>query len=233
MARKKKEECKAPPAWLTSFGDLMSLLLTFFILLYSMSTISLEKFYQAMKGIIEAFGGHYVVYEERVISGKNIPVQMPNMYPKMRTRRALEEKLSQIRENLRKLGIKSEVVKYGSVIKLRINTDKLFPPGSDRPYPQAIPIIMDLCKKLKELDLPITIEGYTDNIPIKSSRFPSNWELSAARAVSVLRLFLQCGYDPKKLSAAGFGPYHPIAPNNTPEGRAKNRRIEIAIKLPL
>ncbi len=233
MARKKKEECKAPPAWLTSFGDLMSLLLTFFILLYSMSTISLEKFYQAMKGIIEAFGGHYVVYEERVISGKNIPVQMPNMYPKMRTRRALEEKLSQIRENLRKLGIKSEVVKYGSVIKLRINTDKLFPPGSDRPYPQAIPIIMDLCKKLKELDLPITIEGYTDNTPIKSSRFPSNWELSAARAVSVLRLFLQCGYDPKKLSAAGFGPYHPIAPNNTPEGRAKNRRIEIAIKLPL
>lgn len=233
MARKKKEECKAPPAWLTSFGDLMSLLLTFFILLYSMSTISLEKFYQAMKGIIEAFGGHYVVYEERVISGKNIPVQMPNMYPKMRTRRALEEKLSQIRENLRKLGVKSEVVKYGSVIKLRINTDKLFPPGSDRPYPQAIPIIMDLCKKLKELDLPITIEGYTDNTPIKSSRFPSNWELSAARAVSVLRLFLQCGYDPKKLSAAGFGPYHPIAPNNTPEGRAKNRRIEVAIKLPL
>jgi chemotaxis protein MotB len=67
MARKKKEECKAPPAWLTSFGDLMSLLLTFFILLYSMSTISLEKFYQAIKGIIKAFGGHYVIYEERVI----------------------------------------------------------------------------------------------------------------------------------------------------------------------
>ncbi len=233
MARRKKEECKAPPAWLTSFGDLMSLLLTFFILLYSMSTISLEKFYQAMKGIIEAFGGHYVIYEERVINGKNIPVQMPNMYPKMRTRKALEEKLSEVRESLRRLGIRSQVVKYGSVVKLRINTDKLFPPGSDRLYPKAIPIIMDLCKKLKELDLPITIEGYTDSTPIRNSRFPSNWELSAARAVSVLRLFLQCGYDPKKLSAAGFGPYHPIAPNNTPEGRAKNRRIEIAIKLPL
>ena len=233
MARKKKEECKAPPAWLTSFGDLMSLLLTFFILLYSMSTISLEKFYQAIKGIIEAFGGHYVIYEERVIRGKNIPVQMPNMYPKMRNRRAIEEKLHEIRETLRKLGIDSEIAKFGTSIRLRINTDKLFPPGSDKPYPQAIPIIMEMCKKLKELDLPITIEGHTDNSPIKSKRFPSNWELSAARATSILRLFIQCGYDPKKLSAAGCGSYRPIAPNTTPEGKAKNRRVEIVIHLPM
>lgn len=233
MARKKKEECKAPPAWLTSFGDLMSLLLTFFILLYSMSTISLEKFYQAIKGIIQAFGGHYVVYEERVIRGKNVPVQMPNMYPKMRSRKAIEEKLHEIRETLSKLGIKSEVAKFGTSIRLRINTDKLFPPGSDRPYSQTIPVIMEICRKLKELNLPITIEGHTDNTPIKSNRFPSNWELSAARATSVLRLFLQCGYDPKKLSAAGCGPYRPIAPNTTPEGKAKNRRIEIVIHLPM
>ncbi len=233
MARRKKEECKAPPAWLTSFGDLMSLLLTFFILLYSMSTISLEKFQQAIKGIIEAFGGHYVIYEEKVIQGKNVPVEMPNMYPKMKTRKKIEEKLHEIRETLNRLGIKSEVAKFGTSIRLRINTDKLFPPGSDKPYPQAIPIIMELCRKLKELDLPITIEGHTDNTPIRSSRFPSNWELSAARATSILRLFIQCGYDPKKLSAAGCGPYRPIAPNTTPEGRAKNRRIELVIHLPM
>jgi chemotaxis protein MotB len=233
MARKKKEECKAPPAWLTSFGDLMSLLLTFFILLYSMSTISLEKFYQAIKGIIEAFGGHYVVYEERVIKGKNVPVEMPNMYPKMKSRKEIEEKLSEIRKSLEQMGIKAEVAKFGQTIRLRINTDRLFPPGSDKPYPQAIPLIMELCKKLKELELPITIEGHTDNTPIRSKRFPSNWELSAARATAVLRLFLQCGYDPKKLSAAGCGQYHPVAPNDTPEGRAKNRRIEIVIHLPM
>jgi chemotaxis protein MotB len=233
MARKKKEECKAPPAWLTSFGDLMSLLLTFFILLYSMSTISLEKFYQAIKGIIEAFGGHYVIYEQRVINGKNVPVQMPNMYPKMRTRERIEKKLHEIRQMLQRLGIKSEVAKFGTSIRLRINTDKLFPPGEDRPYPQAIPIIMEICRKLKELDLPLTIEGFTDNTPIHNKRFPSNWELSAARATAILRLFIQCGYDPKKLSAAGCGPYHPIAPNTTPEGRAKNRRIEIVIHLPM
>ncbi|MEO2083823.1 MAG: flagellar motor protein MotB [Desulfurobacteriaceae bacterium] len=233
MARKKKEECKAPPAWLTSFGDLMSLLLTFFILLYSMSTISLEKFYQAIKGIIEAFGGHYVVYEERVVRGKRIPVEFPNMYPKMRNREAIEKKLQEIRDMLRQMGVDSEIAKYGQTIRLRINTDKLFPPGSDRPYKEAIPLIMELCRKLKELDLPLTIEGHTDNRPIKSKRFPSNWELSAARATAVLRMFIQCGYNPKKLSAEGCGQYHPIAPNTTPEGRAKNRRIELIIKLPM
>ncbi|WP_163327658.1 flagellar motor protein MotB [Desulfurobacterium thermolithotrophum] len=232
MARKKKEECKAPPAWLTSFGDLMSLLLTFFILLYSMSTISLEKFYQAIKGIIQAFGGHYVIHEERVIQGKRIPLDFPDMYPKMKTRRAIEQKLQEIHQMLKKMGVKSEIAKYGTSIRLRINTDKLFPPGSDKPYKETIPLIMEMCKKLKELELPITIEGHTDNIPIHSKIFPSNWELSAARAVSVLRLFIQCGYDPRKLSAAGCGPYRPIAPNTTPEGRAKNRRIEIVIHLP-
>jgi chemotaxis protein MotB len=233
MARKKKEECKAPPAWLTSFGDLMSLLLTFFILLYSMSTISLEKFYQAIKGIIEAFGGHYVIYEERVIQGKRVPVQFPGMYPKMRSRKEIESKLSEIRQMLQKFGIQSEVSKYGTSIRLRVNTDKIFPPGEDKPYPEAIPLIMEMCRKLKELDLPLTIEGHTDNVPIRSKRFPSNWELSAARATTILRLFIQCGYDPKKLSAAGCGPYRPIAPNNTPEGRAKNRRVEIVIHLPM
>ncbi|SMP08133.1 chemotaxis protein MotB [Desulfurobacterium pacificum] len=233
MARKKKEECKAPPAWLTSFGDLMSLLLTFFILLYSMSTISLEKFYQALKGIIQAFGGHYVIYENRVVSGKNVPIEFPNMYPKIPSRRQIESKLQEIRSMLQKAGIKTEIAKFGTSIRLRINTDKIFPPGSDRPYPQAIPLIMELCKKLKELDLPITIEGHTDSTPIHTKRFPSNWELSAARATTVLRLFMQCGYDPNKLSAAGCGQYRPIAPNTTPEGRAKNRRIEIVIHLPM
>ncbi len=233
MARRKKEECKAPPAWLTSFGDLMSLLLTFFILLYSMSTISLEKFYQAIKGIIEAFGGHYIIQEERVIRGKNIPIEFPEMYPKLRKRKQLEEKLHEINKMLEKMGIKSEVSKFGTSIRLRFNTDKIFPVGSDKPYKEAIPLIMEMCRKLRELDLPMTIEGHTDNTPVRSGRFPSNWELSAARATAVLRMFIQCGYDPKKLSAAGCGPYRPIAPNTTPEGRAKNRRIELIIHLPM
>ncbi|MEO2068344.1 MAG: flagellar motor protein MotB [Desulfurobacteriaceae bacterium] len=232
MARRKKEECKTPPAWLTSFGDLMSLLLTFFILLYSMSTISLEKFYQAIRGIIEAFGGHYVISEEKVIKGKRIPIQFPDMYPKLRSRKEIEQKLLEIKRMLKRFGINAEIAKFGSSIRLRINTDKLFPPGSDKPYKEAIPLIMEVCRKLKELELPITIEGHTDSIPIRTKRFPSNWELSAARATATLRLFIQCGYNPKKLSAAGCGPYRPIASNKTPQGRAKNRRIELVIHLP-
>jgi len=233
MARKKKEECKAPPAWLTSFGDLMSLLLTFFILLYSMSTISLERFYQAVRGIIEAFGGHYVIYRERVIRGRNIPIEFPKTYPKIPSRAKIEKKVKEIKSILESKGIKAEISKFGSTIRLRINTDRIFPPGSDKPYPEAIPLIMSLCKKLMELNLPITIEGHTDNRPIHTKRFPSNWELSASRAIVILRLFMQCGYDPSKLSASGCGEYRPIAPNDTPEGRARNRRIEFVIHLPI
>jgi len=233
MARKKKEECKGAPAWLTSFGDLMSLLLTFFILLYSMSTISLEKFYQALKGIIEAFGGHYIIYEEKMIKGRRINIEFPNMFPKPRLHTKIEKRLSEIRRMLDRMGVRSEVKAYGTFIRLRINTDKLFPEGSDKLYPEAIPIVMELCRKLKEFDLPITIEGHTDNIPTRSERFPSNWELSAARATNVLRMFISCGYNPRRLSAEGCGEYRPIAPNTTEEGRRRNRRIEVVIKLPL
>jgi chemotaxis protein MotB len=231
MARKKKEECKGAPAWLTSFGDLMSLLLTFFILLYSMSTISLEKFYQALKGIIEAFGGHYIIYEEKTIKGRRINIEFPEMFPKPPSHKGIQKKLSEIRQMLERAGVPSEVKSFGAIVRLRINTDKLFPVGDDKPYREAIPLIMELCRKLKEFDFPITIEGHTDTVPTNSRRFPSNWELSAARATNVLRMFIQCGYNPGHLSAEGCGEFRPIAPNTTEEGRRRNRRIEVVIKL--
>ncbi|WP_457569226.1 OmpA/MotB family protein [Desulfurobacterium sp.] len=230
--RKKKQECKSFPAWLTSFGDLMSLLLTFFILLYSMSTISLEKFNQVIKGLTSAFGGEVIFQEGGIPGGRKAGVNFPKMYPKMRTREEVEKQIAEIHKLLQKNGMKASVAKYGTEIKIRINTSKLFPPGSAEPYKSAIPIIKEMCEKLKAVELPLRIEGYTDNVPIRTKLYPSNWELSAARAAAVLRLFIKCGYDPKLLSAAGYGPTHPIAPNNTPQGREKNRRIEIAVELP-
>ena len=230
--RKKKQECKSFPAWLTSFGDLMSLLLTFFILLYSMSTISLEKFEQVIKGLSSAFGGEVIFQEGGIPEGTNLNIQMPKTYPKMRSRREIEEQIAKIHKMLQQKGLKAEVAKYATEIKIRINTNKLFPPGSATPYKSALPAIKEMCDKLKVISVPIRIEGYTDSIPIRTKEFPSNWELSAARAVAVLRIFEKEGYDPKLMSAAGFGPTHPIAPNTTPEGREKNRRIEIAVELP-
>ncbi|WP_200762114.1 OmpA/MotB family protein [Nitrosophilus alvini] len=231
MARKKKEECKSIPGWLVSFGDLMSLLLTFFILLYSMSTISLEKFYQSIRGITEAFGGRTLTHEENIIKGKKIELNLPKMYPKIKKKKAIQKKLNEIKEMLERAGLKAEVVSHGSSIRLRLFSDRIFPPGSDMPYKDVIPYIMTFCEKMKETSLPVIIEGHTDNIPIHTKRFKNNWELSAARAVQILRLFIKCGYNPNALAAKGRAEYDPIAPNDTKEGRAKNRRIEFIVNL--
>lgn len=229
MARKKKEECKKIPGWLISFGDLMSLLLTFFILLFSMGTISLEKFQMVIKGITESLGGRKVFLEQKLLNQSNVPVEFPEMYPKVKRKKKLTKELYEIKEKLEKAGIQADVIQHGSLIRFRLNTDKFFPSGEATPYPDMIPYIMELCKKMKEAGFTVIIEGHTDSTPIRRGKYKSNLELSAARAITVLKMFLQCEYPPKYLAARGYGPYRPIAPNDTPENRAKNRRIEFLI----
>ncbi len=227
MARKKKQECKGIPKWLISFGDLMSLLLTFFILLFSMGTISLERFHMAIKGITESLGGRKVIYEEKVLNAPKGVVEFPNMYPKLEKKKRLKTELESLKETLKASGIQASVEEHGSLIRFRLNADKMFPIGKAEPFPSVVPLLEEICKRLKPLELPLTIEGHTDNLPIRGGK--TNLELSAERATNVLRLFLKCGYKENLISARGYGEYRPIAPNDTPEGRAKNRRIEFVI----
>ncbi|NPA16139.1 OmpA/MotB family protein [Persephonella sp.] len=229
MPRKKKEECKKIPGWLISFGDLMSLLLTFFILLFSMGTISLEKFHMVIKGVTESLGGRKIYLEQKLLNQSNVPLEFPDMYPKIKRKKMLTKALLQVEQELEKDGVEADVIQHGSIIRFRLNTDKFFPPGSATPYPEFIPVIFQLCKKMKQADFTVIIEGHTDNTPVRGGKYKSNLELSAARALTVLKMFLQCGYPEKYLAARGYGPYRPIAPNDTPEGRAKNRRIEFVI----
>jgi len=233
MAFKKKEECPKPPAWLTSFGDLMSLLLTFFILLYSMSTISLEKFYQVLKGLVSAFGGWSVVFEEGTLpEGRRINVPMENFYPKVEKYKELKKTLEEIKKELSKGGVWSDYAITGECLRVRVNTDRFFPSGSAELYPEAKDLVLNMCLKLKAYSLPIEIEGHTDNMPISTHLYPSNWELSIARATAVLKIFEEtCGYPKEKLSAAGYGDTKPIADNSTSQGRTMNRRVEFCIKL--
>ncbi|RUM28393.1 MAG: flagellar motor protein MotB [Aquifex sp.] len=233
MAYKKKEECPKPPAWLTSFGDLMSLLLTFFILLYSMSVISLEKFYQVLKGIISAFGAQSVVFEEGTMpEGRRIKIPMENFHFRKVKYKELKKIAQEIKAEMSKRGIWSDYAVTGECLRIRVNTDKFFPPGEDVLLKEARGLILNLCYKLKPYSLPINIEGHTDNRPIHTPKFPSNWELSIARAISVLQVFeKECGYPSDKLSIFGYADTRPIASNDTPEGRRKNRRVEFCIKL--
>ncbi|WP_456402273.1 OmpA/MotB family protein [Persephonella sp.] len=227
MPRKKKKECKGIPGWLVSFGDLMSLLLTFFILLFSMGTISLEKFHMVIKGITESLGGRKIIHEEKILNTSNLEVEFPEMYLQLKKKRnKLHKDLNHLEQMLEKAGIDAEVEKHGTQVRFRLLTDRMFPPGSSTPYREVVPLILEVCKRLKETEFPVTIEGHTDNTPMVGK---SNLELSAERALSVLKIFESCGYPDNLLSARGYGEYRPIAPNDTPENRSKNRRIEFVI----
>lgn len=114
-------------------------------------------------------------------------------------------------------------------IEVDIKDSILFPSGSARFHDDALPILEELARILQEFSNPLRIEGYTDNVPINTIVYPSNWELSAARAASVIRLFAGTGISPQRMVAQGYGEYRPVADNNTSEGRAKNRRVVIVV----
>jgi chemotaxis protein MotB len=121
------------------------------------------------------------------------------------------------------------VRRKATLIEVEIRTDILFPSGSATLSPGALPIIERLAQVLKPFDNPIRVEGHTDNRPIKTVAFPSNWELSAARAASVVRMFASAGIDPVRLSVIGLGEFQPAQSNATPDGRNANRRVVIVI----
>ena len=114
-------------------------------------------------------------------------------------------------------------------IEVEINTSILFTSGSAQLSGQAQPVLRELAGKLQPLSNIIHVEGFTDNVPINNFEFISNWELSAARAASVVHLFTRLGIDPQRLAAVGYGEYRPVASNDTPEGRARNRRVVLVI----
>ncbi len=225
--KKKKEECKTIPAWLISFGDLMSLVLTFFILLFSMGTISLEKFQMVIKGFTEYLGGRKVFLEEQLLKENKAPVEFKNMYPKKENKRKiLQKKLATLKSILSAAGINAEIDSHGSEVRFRINTDRMFPPGSYIPLKSAVPYLREICKSLVPLGLPIIIEGHTDN----TGSYKLNLDLSLKRALYIMKMFISCGYSPDLLSVRGYGPSRPVADNSTPTGRAKNRRVEFVIQ---
>jgi chemotaxis protein MotB len=114
-------------------------------------------------------------------------------------------------------------------LEVEINTDILFPSGSGDFSGQALPVLDRLAEVLARFPNPIRVEGHTDDRPIRTAMFPSNWELSAARAASVVHEFTKVGIDPLRLEIVGFGEYHPLQPNDSPAGRNANRRVSILV----
>ena len=230
MPKKRKEKCRSFPVWLTTFGDLMSLLLTFFILLFSMSVIDMSKFVLALKSILTVFRGSSELQYRTFPEGMKFS-PFPEAYPKIK-KKEIKKVINQVKTFLKKNALDAQIVEGGDYITIRVFSDNMFDPCSSEVNPKAIPAIKYLAEKLRKYDVSLLIAGHTDNTKPKSCAhlYPTNWELSAARAVNVLRLLLKWGYPLDKLSAAGFASYYPIAPNDTPENRKLNRRIEFIIR---
>lgn len=210
---------------MTTYSDMVTLLLAFFVLLFSMSSLDIHKF----QAILEAFRGSLGVLDGGMSINTDIGLQS---YSADIAIEQLHQLQSELKDFLEFEGLNNTVMlemeERGLII--RFADQVFFDLGKADLKPEAVRILDHLGPLLKDLPNPIRIEGHTDNLPIKSPQFPSNWELSTYRATSVIRYLVEAlGFDPDRLSAAGYGEYRPIADNNSAENRALNRRVDLTI----
>jgi len=216
--------------WMTTFSDLMSLLLTFFVLLFSMSSISREKFIKFLQ-TLEFMWGINIIKEKNPPAPTESAIPPPTpLYPKPEKWSKAENAAAKAVETFKKAGVPVKDIKRAKELVIRIPADYLFKEGSYIPERKYIPLLKKVCEVLKKLNVPIRIEGHTDSKPIyKYPLIVDNWDLSLLRALTVAKYFVDWGFPEDKISIAGYADTEPIAPNTTPEGRAKNRRIDIVI----
>ena len=221
----KKEDTPLDSSWALSYGDMMTLLLTFFILIVSFSTVELIKFRQAMgslrgsMGVLLEQSGSEVVKQEASVMDRPL-MQRETML------NALQQIEAQVFEMNAGSGIDIEVSDEG--VNFRIKDDLLFPPGGTAINPDMKDMLSNVGYLIKAFKSEVRVEGHSDSSPVTSGLYSSNWELSTMRAVNVVKYFIdEAGIDPRRLVAMGVGCNRPIAPNDTPENRSKNRRVEI------
>lgn len=223
MARRKEKHEKETnqERWLLTYSDLITLLMIFFVVMYSMSNVDAQKF-KAIAGSLSS-----------VLSGTSESV-LDSLGPSIIEGEAqqMEEVRQQLQEYIdaNNLGnsIKIYIQERGLVISL--SDTVLFPSGQASLTPEAQEIMRKVGLSLKGLDNYIRVEGHTDNLPINTQEYPSNWELSAMRSTNVVRFLLkESGLPPEKMSESGYGEYRPIATNDNDAGRTRNRRVDIVI----
>ncbi|HNV68204.1 MAG TPA: flagellar motor protein MotB [Candidatus Ozemobacteraceae bacterium] len=238
MAKRKSAPGPGAPEWMLTYGDMVTLLLCFFVLLFAYSTTDIVKIKAVQQSMNDAFSFSFSINNQsgsaqRVVPGGKGFVNMPNAanmmpIPKIVQRaKKLLGKVS-IRDNL-------EIVAGKQDVRLRVPSGVMFERGFAVLKPQAKELLDALSPLLTEVpDNDIQIDGHTDDAPLSNPQFPSNWELSTARASAVARHFIEeHEINPKRFCVRGFASFQPLYPNDTDENRAKNRRVEIVLVTPL
>ncbi|HOO11474.1 MAG TPA: OmpA family protein [Bacillota bacterium] len=218
--------------WMTTYSDLVTLLLCFFVLLFSFSVIDAKKFeaiIRSFQGSLGILDGGKTIDEDKYISQA---LQSNRLLREQQEAESMEWLYRQLDEYIQQNNLEGTVVlgveERGLLI--RFKDQVLFDSGKAVIRKDGEPIVQSIGEILKQNDRAIRVEGHTDNVPMHSLLYPSNWELSTARAVNVVKYFIEkVGIAPKRLSAAGYSEYHPIADNDTAENRQKNRRVDVVI----
>lgn len=229
-------EGSSSAGWLTTFNDLVTLLMVFFVLLFTMSSIDakqMQDFQYALQsglGILEE--GRMVDISVKTaqpvedMSHINTQPEGVKVSPKKRLTGLLSDELMKSLE----ADFEIQVTETHQGIRLSFEDQVLFDFAKANINPAGYTLLGQVAKAIKKVRNPLRVEGHTDNIPIQTARFPSNWELSVARAVNVVKYFAEiCHIDPHRLSAVGYGESRPVVANDTPAHRMKNRRVEILL----
>ena len=224
---KNNEDEGGADSWLTSFGDLMTLLLTFFILIVSFSNTELIKFRQAM-GALQGSTGSLTDAPGSSVLAKNVP--RPDISATVDISKAINDLIDEIEKDY-ETELKNDLISVEKVqdgVIIRMGSSLLFESGQASLKWQAYDLLEKIGKLIVAYNYFVVVEGHTDNIPIHTAQFPSNWDLSSDRALTVLKFFTDnISVNPSTIISIGRGEYKPIAPNDTPENRSKNRRVEI------
>lgn len=234
--RRRQEEHENHERWLISYADFITLLFAFFVVMYAISSLNESKY----KILTESLTG---VFNQPDRSIRPIPIgdERPRTVEPDRSTLTDEsdsqpgDALSQIAERVRSafadLIADSQFTVRGNEmwIEIELSSGLLFPSGDALPRNEAFGIVERLAKILAPFENPIKVEGFTDNVPIHSSIYPTNWELSAARAASIVRLLADSGIDPVRLAAVGYGEFQPVTANTSEAGRARNRRVVLLV----
>jgi chemotaxis protein MotB len=239
MARKKYEEpAEDSHRWLVSYADFITLLFAFFVVMYAISIVNEGKYRVLSDALGSAFGGRGT-QSLKTDKGATVepPLPLSNIVARRRAEAMRREKdrltvlarqLNATLAPLVKAG-KVHVIQSARGVSVEINASVLFDSGDARLNGSSVEALRAVAGLLKDDSHAIQVEGHTDDVPISNTLFPSNWELSAVRASSVVRLFIDSGVQPERLTAVGHGANEPAASNDDPQGRARNRRVAVTI----
>ena len=251
---KKAPEKENNERWLLTYSDLITLLMIFFVIMYAMSSVNAQKFMTLTQSLnaaldpnnkipIQSLASSGLTTAANPTTGDHSTGYSPTPTPKI-TKTEQKQIQALMNENIRfnnlykrlqnyvnQNGLSNSVSLYNQTrgIQITLRDVVLFQTGQDTLLSGAQQILLGLVPFLQSVTNPIVVEGYTDNVPIDTSQFPSNWELSTGRAVNVVHFLITNHLLPSRLSAEGFGQYHPVAPNTSSINRQMNRRVNIVI----